>query len=269
MIIDAWMQHPTPRFAGHPMFASLMRWTGQEPPAEPVPVEMTLAAMDAAGVGMGVLSAWHGPDGALISNEEVAAITRAHPTRFVGLASVDLHQPMNAVRELRRCVKELGFKGLRMLPWLWGLPPNDRRYYPLYAECVELGVPFCTQVGHTGPLRTSETGRPIPYLDDVALDFPELVVVAGHIGYPWTEEMIALARKYPNVFIDTSAYTAKRYPPELVRYVKGGGRKKVLFGSNFPMILPGTALADLGALGLEDDARAMFLTENARRVFRL
>ncbi|MFX8481514.1 amidohydrolase family protein, partial [Acinetobacter baumannii] len=83
---------------------------------------------------------------------------------------------------------------------LWGLPPNDRRYYPLYAECVELGVPFCTQVGHTGPLRSSETGRPIPYLDDVALDFPELTIVAGHIGYPWTEEMIALARKYPNVY---------------------------------------------------------------------
>ena len=84
-----------------------------------------------------------------------------------------------------------------MIPWLWDLPPNDRRYYPLYAECVELGIPFCTQVGHTGPLRTSETGRPIPYLDDVALDFPDLVIVGGHIGYPWTDEMIALATQVP------------------------------------------------------------------------
>ena len=154
---------------------------------------------------------------------------------------------MGAVRELRRCVRDLGFKGLRVIPWLWGLPPDDRRYYPLYAECVELGVPFCLQVGHTGPLRSSEPGRPIPYLDNVALDFPELVIVGGHIGYPWTEEMVALARKYPNVYIDTSAYTSRRYPPELVRYLRADGRKKVLFGSNFPMIAPEKALADLDA----------------------
>jgi predicted TIM-barrel fold metal-dependent hydrolase len=176
---------------------------------------------------------------------------------------------VHAVRELRRCVKERGFVGLRVLPWLWGLPPNDRRYYPLYAECVELGVPFCTQVGHTGPLRTSETGRPIPYLDDVALDFPDLVIVGGHIGYPWTEEMIALARKYPNVYIDTSAYTVKRYPEGLVRYMQTGGAKKVLFGSNYPMILPEKALEGLDALGLAPDARALFLSGNARKVFKL
>jgi uncharacterized protein len=177
---------------------------------------------------------------------------------------------MDAVRELRRCVTELGFKGLRMLPWLWDAPPTDRRFYPLYAACVELGVPFCTQVGHTGPLRPSEHGRPIPYIDQVAIDFPELVIVGGHIGYPWTEEMVAVARKHANVHIDTSAYTARRYPPELVRYLQSrGGRRKVLFGSNFPMIAPEAALADLDALGLDDEARELFLGANARRVFGL
>lgn len=269
MTIDVWMQHPTLRFSSHEMFEPLLRWTGQAVPNEELPIELTVAAMDAAGVGFGLLSAWHGPEGALISNDEVARFVAAHPTRFAGLASVDLMKPVSAVRELRRSVKQLGFKGLRVLPWLWGLPPNDRRYYPLYAECVELGVPFCTQVGHTGPLRTSETGRPIPYLDDVALDFPDLVIVAGHIGYPWTEEMIALARKYPNVHIDTSAYTAKRYPPELVRYLRGSGRKKVMFGSNYPMIFPQKALEELAALGLDDEARELFLSGNARRVFQL
>src|SRR5262249_14177710 len=155
-----------------------------------------------------------------ISHEEVAAVVTASRGRLVGVASADLHRPMPAVRELRRVVRELGFKALRVIPWLWNLPPNDRRYYPLYAECIELGIPFCTQVGHTGPLRPSETGRPIPYLDEVALDFPELTIVAGHIGYPWTQEMIALATKYENVFIDTSAYTVRRYPPELVAYMR-------------------------------------------------
>ena len=66
--------------------------------------------------------------------------------------TVDLDRPMEAVRELRRRVSE-GFVGLRVVPWLWNAPPTDRRYYPLFAECVESAVPFCTQVGHTGPLR--------------------------------------------------------------------------------------------------------------------
>jgi predicted TIM-barrel fold metal-dependent hydrolase len=119
------------------------------------------------------------------------------------------------------------------------LQVHDRGYYSLYAACVDLGVPFFTQVGHTGPLRPSKTGRPIPYVDQFALDFPELVIVAGHIGYPWIEEMIAVARKREHVYIDTSAYTARRYPRELVAYMQSrGGRQKVLFGSNYPMLTP-------------------------------
>jgi predicted TIM-barrel fold metal-dependent hydrolase len=271
MIIDAWMQHPTVRFSGQEMFESLWRWTGGQALTEELPIATTVAAMDGAGVGLGLLSAWQGlREGSLISNEEVSGWVAAHPDRFAGLAAVDLNRPMEAVRELRRCVTELGFKGLRVIPWLWEAPPTDRRYYPLYAACVELGVPFCTQVGHTGPLRPSETGRPIPYIDQVAIDFPELVIVGGHIGYPWTEEMIAVARKHQNVYIDTSAYTARRLPPELVAYLKtGSGRYKVLFGTNYPMILPQHALADLDQLELEEEVRSLYLAENARRVFKL
>lgn len=268
-VVDAWMQHPSPGFLAHPMFAAaLHRWRGGELP-QSLPLDLTVAAMDAAGVARGLLSAWWAPEGPLITNDEVAAHVKAHPDRFVGVASVDLRRPMDAVRELRRCVRELGLRALRILPWLWGLPPNDRRYYPLYAECVELGVPFCLQVGHAGPLRPSEPGRPIPYLDEVALDFPELVIVGGHIGYPWTEEMIALATKYENVYIDTSAYKPRRYPPQLVAFMRAHGRRKVLFGSNYPMILPGECLAEVDDLGLDDEARRSFLFENARRVFRI
>jgi uncharacterized protein len=268
--IDVWMQHPTPRFLGNDMFASLRRWTGGSIPTD-VPLESTLAAMDAAGVSVGIISAWRGPNGLdLISNEEVAAWVRLHPNRFAGLSTVDLDRPMDAVRELRRCVRDQGFVGLRVVPWLWGLPPTDRRYYPLFAECIELGVPFCTQVGHTGPLRPSETGRPIPYIDQVALDFPELVIVCGHIGYPWTEEMVAVARKHPNVYIDTSAYTIKRLPAELVGFMKTRtGQRKVMFGTNYPMIGHSHALAGLDDLGLSDDARTDYLHGNAERVFNL
>ncbi len=273
--IDVWMQHPTARFAQHEMFASLRRWTRTadpgtpgEPPAE-LPLSLTIAAMDEGGVERGLISAWYGPEGALISNDEVAAFVAQAPSRLVGVASVDLRLPVAAVRELRRAVRDLGFRALRVVPWLWGWPPNDRRYYPLFAECVELGIPFCTQAGHTGPLRTSETGRPIPYLDDVALDFPDLTIVAGHIGYPWTAEMIALATKYPNVYIDTSAYTARRYPPEVVAYMRANGRAKVMFGTNYPMITALKCLEHVDELGLDAEARDLFLAGNARRVFRL
>ncbi len=270
MTIDVWMQHPTLRFARHEMLETLWRWIGQEPPQDELPIEITVEVMDAADVGFGLISAWSSPEGMLIDNDEVAGWVGAHPDRLAGLAAVDLRRPVEAVRELRRCVTELGFKGLRLVPWLWEAPPTDRRYYPLLAECVELGVPFCTQVGHTGPMRPSETGRPIPYIDQVALDFPELVIVGGHIGYPWTEEMVAVARKHPNVYIDTSAYTAKRYPPELVSYMRsGGGRRKVLFGTNYPMIAPAQALEDLDRLELDEETRELFLSGNARRVFDL
>lgn len=213
------------------------------------------------------MTAWWGPKGPIIANDRVAEHVARYPDRLSGLAAVDLHRPMDAVREARRCVEELGFVGVRLLPWLWDLPPSDRRYYPVYAACVDMGVPFCLQVGHTGPLGPSDPGRPIPYLDTVALEFPDLVIVAGHIGHPWTDEMIALATKYPNVYIDTSAYKPRRYPAALVDFMRGHGRSKVLFGSNFPMIQPAACTAELDALALDDDVLGHFLHDNAAQVF--
>jgi predicted TIM-barrel fold metal-dependent hydrolase len=274
-VIDVWMQHPTLRFMQHDMFDSLRRWTRAQPTegmkalTGELPLKLTIDAMDAAGVERGLIAAWCGPEGGLITNDEVAGFVAQYPERLVGVASVDLRRPVAAVRELRRAVRDLGMRALRIVPWLWGLPPNDRRYYPLYVECIELGIPFCTQVGHTGPLRTSETGRPIPYLDDVALEFPDLVIVGGHIGYPWTAEMIALATKYPNVYIDTSAYTARRFPAELVAYMRANGRRKVMFATNYPMIAAEKALQGLDSLELDAEATDLFLSGNARRVFGL
>jgi predicted TIM-barrel fold metal-dependent hydrolase len=268
MIVDAWAQHPTLRHARDPIFESLRRWTRTEPPSEELPVAATVAAMDQAGVAQSLICAWVAPRSVMISNDEVAGFVAQAPGRLLGVGSVDISRPMAAVREVRRCVEELGFKAIRVLPWLWEVPPTDRRFYPVYTACCETGVPFCTQIGHTGPLMPSEVGRPI-YLDQVALDFPELTIVGGHIGYPWTEEAIAIATKHENVFVDTSAYTATRYPPALVEYMRGHGRGKVLFGSNYPMILPAKALDGLDRLGLDEQAKALFLGGNARRVFAL
>ena len=268
MIIDAWAQHPTLRHMADPIFDSLRRWTKTEAPTEELPVAATLAMMDQGNVDMALISAWQAPGKDLISNDEVAAFVAQAPDRLVGVGSVDVSKPMQAVHEIRRCVEELGFKAIRVLPWLCELPPTDRRFYPVYVACCEMDVPYCTQIGHTGPLMPSEVGRPI-YLDQVALDFPELTIVGGHIGYPWTEEAIAVATKHENVFIDTSAYTTRRYPRELVEFMGSHGRHKVLFGTNYPMIMPEAALKHLDDLGLDEETREAFLYGNAARVFRL
>src|SRR5579862_8498905 len=133
--IDVWAQITTERMAQRPWLKTLMRRTDRETPILES-IDSTLRAMDTAGVDIALLSAWTGPEGELISNEEVSQQIEAAPARFRGLASVDLYQPVAAAREIRRWVDGKRFVGVRVVPWLWDLPPNDRRYYPIYAACV-------------------------------------------------------------------------------------------------------------------------------------
>jgi predicted TIM-barrel fold metal-dependent hydrolase len=270
-LIDAWAQPAEPGFLQKlPEVERLFRMSGVDPSIfeRGVTPDEMVASMDAAGVEIAMLCAWCRPESWLITNDRIAEIVSTHPDRFVGVAAVNLSHPMEAVRELERAVRELGFKALRVVPWLWELPPTDRRYYPLYMKCIELDVPFCTQVGHTGPLKPSRTGRPLE-LDEVALDFPELRIVGGHIGYPWSEEMIAVAWKHENVFIDTSAYLPRYYPPELLHFIRTFGKDKVLFGTNFPQLSFEKCADQARALDLPEESRQKFLRDNARRVFNL
>ena len=267
-IVDVWMQIMTPKMAAEPWQASLQRWTGRSQNDALPTLEGTLAAMDGAGVTAGIISAWVGPRGVLISNEETAENAAQSGGRLKPVLSVNLDTPMEAVRDIRDGAKN-GFIGVRALPWLWGLPPNDRRFYPVYTACVEEGLPFCTQIGHTCPLRSSDVGRPIPYLEDVLLDFPELIVVCGHVGFPWVNELVTLLFKFPNFYIDTSAYTLARLPPDFVHVMKTAGKDRVMFGTNWPMIAPAHALKGLDQLALDDETRTAFLSGTARRVFNL
>lgn len=266
-IIDVWAQITTERMAKERWMETLLRWTGRSGDFSVPTTESTLASMDEAGVGVSLLSAWGGPNGALITNEEVATHIDAAPDRFRGLASVDLNDPMQAVRDIREWVDGERFVGVRVVPWLWDLPPNDRRYYPVYTACIDAGVPFCTQIGHTGPLKRSETGRPIPYLEDVLLEFPELKVVGGHVGFPWIDELTSLAIKFPNFYVDTSAYALHRLPPDFVAFMKGPGRGRVMFGTNWPMLSPAQCLKGLDGLGLKDAEKEAFLSGTAKKVF--
>lgn len=271
LIIDAWAQ-PATRKAMElmPEIARLFKQSGAGKIMETgLTTEQIIQAMDSAGIQKLMLSAWHRPGQWVHHNDDVGMMVRQYPERFVGVAAVNLEKPVEAVHELERAVKELGFKALRVVPWLWNRPPNDKFYFPLYIKCIELDIPFCTQVGHTGPLMPSETGRPIPYLDEVALIFPELKIVGGHIGFPWTDEMIGLAWKHENVFIDTSAYLPRYYPPQLVHYLKTYGQDKVLFGTNFPQLSLEKCVQQVLELGLPEEIQAKFLGWNAQKVFKI
>ena len=268
-IIDVWANPPFADMSSHlPETARLFQQSGaSERHAKSLSPQELIGVMDSAGIERLFITAWTRPSVEIVSNERVSEFIRDYPNRLVGVASVDLERPVEAVRQLDRAVREFGFKALRIISWLWKLPPNDKLFYPLYVKCIELGIPFCTQVGHTGPLMPSETGRPIPYIDEVALTFPELVIVGGHIGYPWTDEMISLAWKHANVYIDTSAYLPRYYPPQLLHFMNSYGQDKVLFGTNFPMLSLEKCAEQALALELKPEAKAKFLSGNARRVF--
>lgn len=202
-------------------------------------------------------------------SEWVADVCAQHPGRFFGIASPDPTDIMRCLRSIERSVEEFGFKAVKIEPFLWGKPPTDRMYYPIYAKCVELDVAFTTQIGHTGPLYPSEVGRPI-YLDQVALDFPELRIVGGHIGWPWTEEAIAVAWKHRNVFLDTSAHLPKHFPERFVHFMKTFGKEKCLHASDWPLLPIARPLEQIDEhCQLSEEVRRKFLRENALRAFKL
>jgi predicted TIM-barrel fold metal-dependent hydrolase len=236
-------------------------------------LEEFLEAMDASHVEICVITAFE--FGAVkITNERVAEACRKYPQRLRGSGTVDPRdKPMKVLREIEHMVRDLGFVALRLEPYAYGdgitgLPPNDKRYWPIYAKCCELNIPICIQVGHTGPLLPSEPGRPI-YLDEVALAFPELTIIGCHLGQPWHEEMMILAWKHPNVYVETSARSPKHWPPSFVEFVKTWGQDKVIWGTDYPLLTFRRCLDEIDALQIPLEAKHKLLSENARRAFKL
>jgi predicted TIM-barrel fold metal-dependent hydrolase len=143
----------------------------------------------------------------------------------------------------------------------FGVAPNDRRCYPLYAKCVELGVPVGFQVGHSAEVLPSNVGRPM-LTDDVAIDFPDLKINLSHTGWPWTGEFCSMIWRHPNVYGDISAYFPSTLDKELVAFMDSSrGRNKILYGTNgFDL---GRFKADFESLPISDKTRERVLRSNA------
>ncbi|MCC6195636.1 MAG: amidohydrolase [Burkholderiales bacterium] len=200
--------------------------------------------------------------------DEIHAIIHGHPDRLHGLYGINPYSRMAGVRALERAVRELGFVGAHIHPYGFELPVDHRRYYPFYTKCVELDVPVVMQIGHSAEAMPSETGRPL-LLDTIALDFPELRIVAAHTGWPWVEELIAVAWKHPNVYIATTAHAPRYWNRELVSFLNTRrGIGKVMYGSDFPVLEWADSLEQIRKLELKPEAQAQLLEGSARAVFK-
>lgn len=242
-------------------------------------VEMSdyVARMDEAGVATSLLVAPRCGDMRMTNSyavpyERIAGWCEEFPGRFVGVAGVDPSRIVEGVKELEHAVTELGFVAAHLYPHWFDKAPDDAIYYPFYAKCAELGVPLMMQVGHCLDYNRKRilpsVGRPAT-LDRIAIDFPELTLIGIHLGWPWTEELIAMCFKHDRVFMAGDAYAPKHWPKEFVRYADTWGQDKVLFGTDWPVIDPRRAIAEIDGLGMRDTSKAKMLRGNALRVFDL
>lgn len=242
-----------------------------------VTMEDYLAKMDRAGIERSLLIAVRMGDlrikGSVeIPYERVHEICTQYPDRFSGLAGIDPTRGMEGLRDLERAVNEYGFVGAHFYPHWFEMEPGHARMYPYYAKCCELDIPIMMQVGncliYQQDRRLPSIARPIA-LDRVAIDFPDLKLIGIHIGYPWTDEMIAMAWKHPNVYIGVDAYAPKHWPQSVVHYANTFGQDKVIFGSDWPVIDPERAVREVGELAMRPDPERKVMRDNALRVFKL
>jgi hypothetical protein len=204
-----------------------------------------------------------------IQEEEVHEVVKLFPDRLVGLCGFNPLEKMDGVRKVERAVRELGFKGVYIHTYGFGIPLDHRLYYPLYAKCVELGITVSMQVGHSAEHMPNELGRPI-HLDNVALDFPELKLIGAHTGWPWTEEMISLAWKHENVYLGIDAHHPKYLEPTVVHFMKTRGQNKVIYGTNYPAVFHKDSIECIrNDLELSDKVIEKVLRGNATRVYGL
>jgi len=209
-------------------------------------------------------------------SEEIAEVATGYADILVPFGSVDPLTGEAAVRRARRLVEDHGVRGFKFHPSLQGFRPNDRTYYPLYEALQEMRVPTLFHTGQTGIGAGLPGGRGIKLglsdpmlLDDVAADFPGLVVILAHSSIPWHDLAISMATHKANVYLDLSGWSPKYFPPQLVRVANSVLRNKVLFGSDFPVVTPDRWLRDFAALDIKQEVRSLILKDNAARVLGL
>lgn len=267
-VIDAWIQPWTKEVVeGLPDRAlHVFKQYGQASRLQDgISLEVMMEEMDAAQVDISLISG-----GPMVPMPLVLEAMERWPDRLRAVVWTDPTQTsiVRALADLEALVRNYPVCGFKMEAFALWRDPTDRVFYPLYAKCAELGIALQTQVGGTGPLYPSRTGQPL-LIDEIALDFPELKIVCGHVGSPWVDEMIHVAWKHPNVFIDTSARLPKYFEPAFTKFLTSFGQDKCIYASDWPVLDFQRPLAQVDSLGLTPEVREKFLVSNAIAAFGL
>ncbi len=216
------------------------------------------------------------PDPARPTNEEIAERARANADVIIPFASIDPARGAAGVRTAQRLIDEYGVRGFKFHPSSQSFQPNSRAAYPLYEVIEAAGLPALFHTGQTGAGAGQRGGggvhlslaNPI-YLDDVAVDFPDLTIILAHPSFPWQEEALSVAVHKPRVHIDLSGWSPKYFPPILVQYANTLLRDKVMFGTDFPMLTPERWRDDLEKTQIRDEIKPALYKHNAARLLGL
>ena len=239
--------------------------------------EDVIAALDAAGIDKALITGfdeWSSVNETFIPNDIVATVAERHPDRFIPFAGADVPRGMAAVREFEELVRDRGFRGLSVRPFMTQLPADDRRYYPLYAKCVELDVPVSIHSSaNWTTVAVNDLGHP-RHIDVVAADFPELKLIVSHAGYPWVLEACLLAWKYPNVYLELAAHRPRYLAAPgtgwepLLRFGTTTIKDKVLFGTGWFLLgrPPGQIVDEFRELPIPDDILELWMWRNAEKL---
>jgi uncharacterized protein len=218
----------------------------------------------------------HPDDPSRAGNEEIAERAHANADVIIPFASIDPARGAEGVKAAKRLIEDYGVKGFKFHPSSQAFYPNDRAAYPLYEVIEAAGLPALFHTGQTGAGAGTRGGggirlaysNPI-YLDDVAVDFPDMPIILAHPSFPWQEEALSVATHKPQVYIDLSGWSPKYFPPILVQYANTLLKDKVLFGTDFPLLTPERWKADLEKTAIRDEVKPGIMKNNAIRLLGL
>jgi predicted TIM-barrel fold metal-dependent hydrolase len=211
-----------------------------------------------------------------VPNEEVAAFAAENSDIVMAFASVDPTRGAEAVTEAKRLIAMGGIRGFKLHPPLQCFHANDKIAYPFYEVLAEAKLPVIFHTGHSG-IGTGmpggggvrlKYGNPMD-MDDVAVDFPDMPIILAHPSFPWQDEAISVCLHKPQVYIDLSGWSPKYFSPVLIQYANTLLKRKMLFGSDYPLITPDRWLKDFAEIDIREEVRPLILKENAMRLFGL
>jgi len=227
-------------------------------------IAATIAEMDKVGIERAMIGVDEHVELAVVAIEK-------HPERFFGSYECNPNLAMDEVRKIERLHRDLGIKAITGFPS--GLCPqvpiNDKKWYPIYAKCIELDIPICLCAGVPGPRLPMEPQK-VEHFDEVCWFFPELRIVMRHGAEPWTDLACKLMLKYENLYYMTSAFAPKYYPANVIEFANKRAPDKVMYAGYYPMGLSLERIFDeMPTVPFRDHVWPKFLRENAERVFKL